>query len=656
MRYATAMSVHRVKWKRRVLVCLLGAILLCVPLFLGGALAGFGLRSVYQAIQRAETSILAEDLVTARTELESAAEGLQQAERGSKALLYWKFVPIARSYVFTLDEGIDAARSTLAGVDELLQVGTLLQEAFTEVGLGKQALQNPLAPNRTFRSLTREEKRVIFARLAQVLPRLRIAQERMAIALERWKNVPREGIATSLQEMITLRVAQFERMQTQFAAATQLLEIGLPLAGYPHAKNYLVILQNTDEARGTGGFIGTVGDVRVDTGNVERMIFQDVYSIDLPVSGVWKKPVPAPLAKWLEQKQLFFRDANWLPDFPSTAELLLTQYVEERERASVVVPSPDALIALQPQLFKQLLAFTGPIQVEDQEFRTDNFFDALQYDVHMRFHQNGLPTPQRKEVVAKLGDALFQRLTDVPASDWPRLLDTLTNALTQKDVLLYARDPALQQAIEARGWSGRTKTTSGDYLWVVDSNMGALKTDGVMDKQLLYTVEAKRDGSAQATLTLRYKNTNSAPTWRYSRYRDYVRVYVPEGAELLSTRGAMEDDLFRTGGKLVPGRVDVYKELGKTVFGAFFAVEPGKTGEITFTYRFPASLASRIQAGTYELLVQKQPGNTSRFAIEVRAPHRVRSALPAEDPAKFGDALYQKSVRIEKDLSFSVGW
>ncbi len=631
-------------------------ILFFLPLVIGGVRAATGLRTAYRELQTVQDAALEQRLGEARASLGAVEASLTQVEGGVNSMLFWRSMPVVRSYVFTLRESVGAARSTLQGARDLLDVAELVQGAFAQVGIGTQGLQNPLAPNRSFRELSREEKRQILARVSQALPAMRAAQEQMRIALGRWQSVPRDGLAGPLRVELESRIAQFQTIQAQFDEVVRLAEVFLPLSGYPEPKNYLVILQNNQEMRGTGGFIGTVGEVSVDSGDVQRMVFQDVYAIDLPVSGVWNKPSPAPIAKWLEQKTLFFRDANWSPDFPQTAETLLRQYADQRALAQAPIPTFDGIIALQPDLFRRLMGLIGPIQIEDQTFTAENFYDALQYDVHMKWHQEGVPPAQRKEVVAKLGNALFQKLITVPARRWPELLEILTISLAQKDILVYLSDPNLQRLIDRRDWSGRTKDAPVDYLWVVDSNLAAWKTDGVMDKQILYGLDATNPNDVRATVTLRYRNTNPKPDWRYIHYRDYVRIYVPEGSELISSVGAMDNDLIRNKGRFIPGQVDTSSELGKTVFGAFFSVEPGKTGELQFTYRLPPKVANAIRSRSYELLVQKQPGTTARVVVDAHFPSPLTAALPAESANRFGDARYQQTLPLKTDQKVFVQW
>lgn len=626
------------------------------PLVVGAAIAGFGLKAVYADLQAVQAAALDQRVDEARQKIVETNTDLLRVQKGERYLLYWRYLPVVRSYTFTLRESIGAAQSTLQGVGDLLDVAELVQDALAQAGVGTQNLQNPLAGNRTFRDLSTIEKRQILGRMNTALPAIRAAQEQMRIALLRWQAVPKDGLAEPLRAELEAKIGQFQAVQAQFDEVVRLAEILLPLSGYDQPKKYLVILQNNQEMRATGGFIGNVGEVWIDGGDIQKMVFQDVYSIDLPVSGVWNNPSPAPIARWLEQKNLFLRDANWSPDFARTANVLLDQYKQERALASITVPDLDGIIAFEPDFFRRLMAVIGPVRVEDQEFTAENFFDALQYDVHIKFSQEGIPVAQRKEVVAKLGDAVFQKVMNVPARQWPRLLDVVTTSLAQKDVMLHMRDESIQTLIDARDWSGRVKVVPSDYLWVIDSNLAAWKTDGVMDKQILYGLDATDPDDVRATVTLRYKNTNIKPDWRYIQYRDYARIYVPQGSTLVSSTGAMDNDLIRNKGQFLPGQVDTYDELGKTVFGAFFAIEPGKTGELQFTYRLPPSVVDQIRRGSYSLLVQKQPGSYARFVMDGRFPKTLRSAAPAEGADKYGDARYQRSLSLETDKTVTIGW
>jgi len=175
-----------------------------------------------------------------------------------------------------------------------------------------------------------------------------------------------------------------------------------------------------------------------------------------------------------------------------------------------------------------------------------------------------------------------------------------------------------------------------------------------MDKQIFYSVDLTDINNPTATVRLRYTNNTQNIDWRHTRYRSYTRIYVPEGSELISSKGAMTGDLTQTGGVPVVGDVDVTKELGKTVFGAFWAIEPRRTGELTFTYRLPQRVADQLNQENYHVLVQKQPGAITELTLDLSFGKKLLSATPPEEEPAFGDDRYQATFDVQKDTPVTV--
>jgi hypothetical protein len=320
-----------------------------------------------------------------------------------------------------------------------------------------------------------------------------------------------------------------------------------------------------------------------------------------------------------------------------------TWYSSVSKKFSDVNVIPRTFIALEPAFFASLLKLTGPITTDGLTFTSENFFDTLEYQVEVGWHQQGIPVDKRKEIISRIGDQIRAKVFAMPAGRWPEILDLVTQALARKQILISSLDPDLQKVLDSRDWSGRAKPTQGDFLWVVDANLAALKTDGVMAKSVRYSLDAADPAGPKATVTLSYRNDAPGFTqFQYTRYRTYTRIYVPEGSQLISSNGAMQDDLNKTGGRFVPGTVDVMKDLGKTVFGAFWSVEPGKTGELSFTYRLPKDVSDQIASGKYRLDWPKQAGvDGSRLTLDLLFGKNIESALPPEDTSKWGDGRYE---------------
>ncbi len=621
--------------------------------------AGWAGQNAAKALTRAYVSFQARDLPTVGRELDRAEKELSDARDALRGTGFWRDIPNIGTQIRALEDASSAGASTVDGVRDLVAVvGDLLSAAET-VDVVTGELVNPIEAHRSFNDLSQEEKRAILAKLSRALPDIRAAQAKVSVALDTWNRIPQNELVAPIRLAFLPIAENLPKLTRSFDEVVPLLEVFIPLAGYPDPANFLVVLQNSDEMRATGGFLGTWGVIHVDGGDLAEFEFNDVYSLDGPAATRgWSEAPPAPLRDRLGVPAWFFRDANWSPDFPTSAARLADYYVRETKVGTGKdVERPTGVIALNAPLFEGFLRITGPITVDGVTFTADNFFETLEYEVEQRFLELGIPQSERKQILVKLGDELIRRLTDLPAARWPDLLDLVTESLNRKDIQLAPRDPALLARLDAFGWTGRAKPTNGDFLWVIDSNMAALKTDGVMDKEIRYTLDATNPASPVATVTLRYANNGPGinKDFRFTRYRDYVRLYVPEGAELIRVDGAMADDRYRTGGRVVAGRVDTYKELGKTVFGAFWSIEPKTTQDLTFVYRLPPGALTPSGGSGYRLDVPKQSGNDGvALTLDLRFDKNVQRAVPGEDPSHFGDRAYQVETAMGIDRTFEI--
>jgi len=649
------------RWKRWVVFGILAVLLIAIlPAAVGGIRAALAARAAKNSITDAQTKIRSLDVEGASADLADAKESLTDLRSALQGVGFWRDVPGLGTQIRAVEDAAGAGSGTLDSASDLLEVAGVIVDALRGGSEAAGELGTGIAPTRSFADLSKEEKRSLLQKFSNELPRLRLARDKMDLALELWNRVPQDELAAPIRNVLKPIADTLPILQRSLDEALPLIEVIVPMAGYPEPRRYLMSLQNADEIRPGGGFIGTIGTMTWDAGDMSEFAFTDIYNIDNPVSGVWKQTPPEPIKTYLGLDNWFLRDANWSPDFSVSAERILDFYIREVElQLHAQLPNrPDTYVGLEPGFFESLLRLTGPIVVDGITFDSATFFEKLEYEVEVHWHQLGLPVEKRKEILSRIGDALMKKLFELPASRWPEVLDLVTNALERKQLMAYSRDPGLQSLFDTRGWSARATPTDGDFLWVVDANLAAYKTDGAMKKEIRYHVDANDPRGPVATVTLRYTNTAKGylvPDYRFTRYRTYTRVYVPEGAELLSSQGAMKDDIHNTGGRFVAGRVDVMKELGKTVYGAFWAVEPGKTGELSFTYRLPKETMESIASGPYHLDWLKQPGvDDARLTLDLSLGKNILSATPPEDEKKWGDAKYEYQTDSLTDRSFDI--
>lgn len=572
--------------------------------------APLGWRSLRELRQGQASLFQAQEILRETRELARAATALKQAhthfQRAAKTLRavgYARAIPWVSYHYKALRAGSEAATRTSAALTSALEVAVALSEPLKA--------QTPLRIG----ELSPEQRASLLQQVGQAIPKLQGAKAELELSATLLASLPRAGLIRSWQANLEELESRSRLAATLLEDTIPLLEIAPLLLGYPQEKTYLFVLQNSDEMRPAGGFIGTYGLITFDAGHITKFSTDDVYNLDRFVPAARRPLAPPPIVKYLEQPRFYLRDANWSPDFPTSAKQILKFYHEElktvcdqkpqlilHDSCFMIHQNIDGVIAIMPEAIRPLLKLVGPITVSGQTFTAGNLTDALEYEVEIAFEQKGIPRPQRKQIISELGHALIAKVLAFPSEKWPEVLHLVRSALEEKQLLLYSTDETLQALLTLQGWAGEIKPVSGDYLAVFDANLFSLKTDPYVPRSIFYTVRKEAAGLT-GEVEIVYTYPKAGPVWKTKGYRTWTRVYVPKGAVLQEAAGAMEEEESR---KL--GRVEVGQEFDKIVFGAFVALQVGETKRLRFKYRLPEYVAQSVENGSYELHVQKQPG------------------------------------------------
>lgn len=458
----------------------------------------------------------------------------------------------------------------------------------------------------------------------------------------------------------TDRVTQLKAYAPQLSAAlnefTSFSNALATMLGGDGAMRYLVAFQNSTELRPTGGFIGSFAEIDVRHGAIENMRVPGGGTYD--VQGQLTEFVASPTPLSIINPRWELQDANWFPDFPTSARKIQWFY----ENAGG--PTTDGVIAVNATFVVNLLAILGPVEMTDYGVTIDaeNFMFEAQKAVEITYDKEA-NTP--KAFIGDLAPVLLERITEADMPTFLAILDLVGQSLAQKDIQLYFRGDELQAAMNELGWSGAMKQTVGDYLMVVNTNLGGGKTDAVIDQNVDVDVTVRADGSVENTVTvtkIHHGIANALFTGKNNV--DYLRLYVPEGSELLAADGfeapldsafelsdvplSIDEDLILSMSAidkdLVSG-TDSWNENGKTVFGNWMQTAPGETQVVRFTYRLPFTVnpkASGILAAAeaklgfggvapYTLFVQKQSGADTRVTnVHVALPDAMTAVFTSD--------------------------
>ncbi len=585
-------------------------------------------------LEQAVNSFQLQDFVTAKEKSIEAEQSIQKALVDLAGLKSKRISKLFNNY------------EELEQIEELLEIGQAVSGSLVTASDLAVSFEELLEDEINFQDLDVVKKSQVLIKFVQALPEINGLKANLDLAVNRLEFVELRGWLTPISN-------RFESIKNDLTSAWFLTEKSLPLLelspqfiGYPKPTTFLVLLQNSDEMRPTGGFLGSYSVLRTNRGQVEVIITADSYHLDMPVQDRLNTIPPTPLAKYLGVEKWYLRDANWSPDWPTSA-----QKIEEIYREIVSVwpsdkPSPyngqfDVVIGITPQVVADLLKIVGAIEVDGQIYNSENFHHQLQYQVEMAYREKGISSWDRKDVIGELLGIIETRLMALSSNDWPYLLQTVINNLEEKDIIMYFKDLYAHGIVSNLNWAGEIQSVDKDYLMIVDANLAALKTDAVMTKTLEYILK-EVDDNFVAKLKLNYSHGGGID-WRTSRYRSLTRIYLPILAENVSQEGFSQDF-----------KVEKDTNLDKTVVSGFISVDASTDKDIVINY----TLDKGIIAQNYNLYIQKQPGSywQAEVKLDLEEDYRIASFYPslgAELIKDHGEISWESEIDSDKVFNVS---
>ena len=398
----------------------------------------------------------------------------------------------------------------------------------------------------------------------------------------------------------------YEEYKKVLSTTEQSIDMSLPLfsslpniLGSDKLKKYLILFQNSNELRPTGGFIGSYGLLTLERGKIKDLIIDDVYNPDGQIDQRnIVSPIPAPIAEFLKETKLHIRNANWDPDFTVSANTIEDLYFK------VTGERMDGVVAVDLYFIQSLLKATGPLFLTayNEEVNSQNIYERT--ELHSEFgYQNG--SDQKRSFLTVLGSKLLERLFSLGREQIPSLASAFMTSLNERHLQIYFTNDPINQLLKANNWDGSLVSTQGDYLFVVDSNLGGTKANYYVKKKMDYQISSlTRDGLLRATLKLEYTHTGKDTAWPGGPYTDYLRVLTQKGAKLTAATikfdDSAEEDIFKKVATSTQGKY--------TSFESSFVLQPQGKVVLTISYDLNPELSLSKGGNNYQLYWQKQAG------------------------------------------------
>jgi hypothetical protein len=269
------------------------------------------------------------------------------------------------------------------------------------------------------------------------------------------------------------------------------------MLGADGLKRYFVGFQNDAEARGTGGLPGAFGILEARGGTLTFTRFEK----DSVLSNV-----PADLRFGADYAGLYgnaeptrlYLNSNLSPHFPYAAQIWAAMW---RKRSGERV---DGAIAVDPTALSYLLGVTGAVTLPDKSrVSAANVVALTQSALYKTFTDAGARSAYLEVVAASTGSQLLHSHASVTS-----LLDAAARAVSERRLLMWSADPAIEARLEQTPAAGSIPVTSAPYAGLSIVNDGGNKLDYYLGRSIRW----QRTGcGASRAVTVTIALTNGAP-------------------------------------------------------------------------------------------------------------------------------------------------
>jgi hypothetical protein len=458
------------------------------------------------------------------------------------------------------------------------------------------------------RSLSQTEQPSSLTPIIPILSQLSSTTHKLAVSIE--------------QSYLAKRMISAERR----AALTQANEVLSQLDPLTETllrdkQTWVVVFQNSDELRATGGFAGSYALVTLQDGVLQEIIIEDIYDADGQFTGYLA--APAGVREYTSSSRgLRLPDANWYPHFPESAQKML-QFFALGNRQDI-----KGIVTVNLSVAEALVRITGPLTIPDYPtvITAENIHTVLREE-RGQFFPGSI---QKKHILSQVMTVLRQKLGELSAAQQVAVFSELLNHARRKEIQIFALNPDLQDTLSQYGVTGEVGMNalqakqfaqscgalcnlSPTIFYLVESNVGINKANRfirrsvkISDAEDVLKVQIELQNTAakeEKTLLTPIVGSTTNPLTRIATngYANYQRL-------LLSPNFSVREVLI-DGEKVEKVAFEslVIKDVKVDQYGFLVIVLPAQTVTVELVLE-PTQAAAKLTY--FPLFIQKQSGLT----------------------------------------------
>ena len=587
-----------------------------------------------QELQTITTQLVDElknqNLEGAKAKLPEVRKKLDETKQAVNAVLPLRVLPVLSHYHQDMLHGLNAAGYGLDAVE----IAVSAIEPYADL-LG-------LKGGESFTAGSADERiQLAVQTLEKVTPKITEIGDKIALLEKEVDAIDPERYPESLQgKPVRAKIIEGKNLLAEttglFLNAQPLLEVLPQLLGQPDPKRYLVLFQNDKELRATGGFMTAYAIFRIEQGKFIVEKSDDIYELDDQI----KPKINAPPEILTYHKGVYYfniRDSNLSPDFSVSMQQFKELYPNKWDF--------DGIISVDTHVLVESIKILCTFVVKGRTFSSeiDERCDCPKVIYELEDYSTRPVAYVREDRKDVLGELLLQIMKKAlgvsPSQYWGQLFQMAISEINQKHILAFMEDEKSQKGVESLNMAGRIADgvemlgykdgNNWDYLHVSDVNFAGAKSNLFVTHEVKQEYEVANDGALTKTITIDYKNPappsdcnlESGGLCLNGILRNWVRIYVPKGSELISSKGSQSP-------KDESG-VDMQTSegLGKTIFEGFLTVRPLGSAQLTVKYKLPF----KKSGDKLPLLIQKQAGTDGHdYTVLVNGKQREKLPLKTD--------------------------
>jgi hypothetical protein len=309
-----------------------------------------------------------------------------------------------------------------------------------------------------------------------------------------------------IKQLTQIAGLDFTPIQSEIITLANLSPI---LLGDNKPKQYLVAFQNTAEARGTGGILGSYAIVEFNNGDIK--ILKTASNADVKWNTEIPIKMPDEFMRIYGKNPAIFLNSNLSPHFPYGAQIWIATW---QKQYGIKL---DGVIGIDPTAISYILKATGDVKLASGEKITaDNVVDKTLSQAYKKYEKDN---NARKQYLVEIMNTTFTKLT-ANQFNKIKMAQAIKRAIIENRLLVYTTDKDAQAQIEKIRVGGALQTVANNEYRVVIQNTDASKLDYYLDRTVtVESTECKVNKQALVTVTVTntVENAKDLPAYVLTR-------------------------------------------------------------------------------------------------------------------------------------------